>query len=55
VLDVQGGPDVDAGSQQFINILPALGMAAARNICVSIFIDEQQLRPARDGTANRRS
>jgi len=47
MLDVERGPDIDAGGQQFVDILPALGMAAAGHIGVGIFVDQQQARPAR--------
>ena len=47
MLDVERGPDVDAGRQQLVDILPALGMAAAGNVGVGVFIDQQQFRPAR--------
>ena len=47
VLDVERGPDVDAGGQHFVDILPALGMAAAGHIGVGVFVDQQQARPAR--------
>ena len=47
MLDVERGPDIDAGRQQFVDVLPALGMAAAGHVGVGIFIDQQQARPAR--------
>ena len=48
MLDVERGPDVDAGSQQLVDVLPALGMAAAGHIGVGVFVDQQQARPARE-------
>ena len=42
VLDVQRRPHIDAGGEQFVDVLPALRMAAARNIGVRVFIDQQQ-------------
>ena len=47
VLDVERGPDIDAGGEQFLDILLALGMAAARDVGVGKFVDQQQARPAR--------
>ena len=47
MLDVERGPDVDAGRQQFVDVLPALGMAAAGHVGVGVFVDQQQARPAR--------
>ncbi|MNM67889.1 hypothetical protein D3C81_794330 [compost metagenome] len=44
VLDVDRGVDVDAGGQQFLNVLPALGMAAAGGIGVGQFVDQGQGR-----------
>ena len=32
--------------EQFLDVLPSLGMAAARNVGVGIFVDQQQTRPA---------
>ncbi|MNG93951.1 hypothetical protein D3C79_529430 [compost metagenome] len=48
VLDVDRGIDVDACSQQFLDILPALGVAAAGHIAVGQFIDEGQTRRSRE-------
>ena len=45
MLDVDGGVDVDAGIQQLLDVLVALGMAAARNIGVGQLVDEDQIRP----------
>ncbi len=46
VLNVQGAEDIDAGRQQFIHILPALGMAHARNIGMRQLVDQNQIRMA---------
>ncbi|MNP00422.1 hypothetical protein D3C76_922120 [compost metagenome] len=48
VLDVDRGIDVDACSQQFLDILPALGVAAAGHIAVGQFIDQGQTRRSRE-------
>ncbi len=48
VLDVDGGVDVDAARQQLLDVEIALGMTAARRIGVRQFIDQDDLRPARD-------
>ena len=47
MLDVERGPHVDAGGEQFVDVLPALGMAAAGHVGVGVFVDQQQARPAR--------
>ncbi len=46
MLDVQGGPDIDAGGQKLLDVLPALGMARAVRIGVGVFVDQQQSRAA---------
>ena len=46
VLDIERGPHVDAGGQQFIDVLPALGVAATRHVGVGVFVHQQQARPA---------
>ena len=46
VLDVKGRPDIDACCKQFVNILPALGMAAARHVGVRILVDKQKAWPS---------
>ena len=48
VLDVDRGVDVDAVRQQLLDVEVALGMAAARRIGVGEFVDQRQLRAARD-------
>ena len=47
VLDVERGVDVDAGGDQFLDIHVALRMAAARRVGVREFVDQRELRPAR--------
>ena len=49
VLDVERAPDVDAGGEQFGDVLPALGVAAAGGVGVREFVDEQQPGAARQG------
>ena len=46
VLDVDGGDDVDAGLQQFLDVLPALGVARAGHVGVRELVDERDLRLA---------
>ena len=48
VLDVECGPDVDAGRQQLVHVLPALGMTAAGDVGVGVFVDQQELRTPRE-------
>ena len=47
VLDVERGPHVDAGGEQLLDVLPALGVAAAGDVAVGKLVDEQQPRLAR--------
>ena len=47
VLDVERGIDVDAGGDQLLDIHVALGMPAARRVGVRQFIDQRELRAAR--------
>jgi hypothetical protein len=42
VLDVEGGIDVDAGIDQFDDILPAFGVAAARGVGVGEFVHQDE-------------
>jgi hypothetical protein len=49
VLDVEGGPDVDAGRDQLLDVLPTLRMARARHVGVGVFVDQQQPRLPRQG------
>ena len=44
MLDVERRPYVDAGVEQLLNVLPALGMAAFGRVGVSEFVDDDQLR-----------
>ncbi len=48
VLDIDRGVDVDAVGQQFLDVEIALRMAAARRIGVGEFVDQRDLRMARD-------
>jgi hypothetical protein len=41
VLDVQRGPDVDAGADQLLDILPALGMARGGGVGMGVFVHQQ--------------
>ncbi len=43
VLDIDRGEDVDPGRQQLLNVLPALGVPAARGIAVGQFVHQYQL------------
>ena len=40
VLDVDGGDDVDAGGEQLLDVLPALGVAGAGDVGVGEFVDQ---------------
>ena len=46
MLDIERGPDVDAGRDQLLHILPALGMAAFGGVGVGEFVDDDQRRLA---------
>ena len=46
MLDVDGGPDIDAGRDQLLDILVALGMAAFGRVRMGELVDDDQLRPA---------
>ncbi len=48
MLDVDGGVDVDAPGEQFLDVEIALGMAAAGRVGMGEFIDQRDLRMARD-------
>jgi hypothetical protein len=48
VLHVDRGVDVDAGLAQLFDVLPALGVARASDIGVRKFVDDDQLRLARE-------
>ncbi len=44
VLDVDGGQHGDAGVEQLLDVLPALGVAAAGHVGVRQLVDERDLR-----------
>jgi len=44
VLDIQGGVNIHARSQELIDVLPALGVAAAGGVRVRQFVNQRQLR-----------
>ncbi|MCY1432958.1 hypothetical protein D9M71_489760 [compost metagenome] len=44
MLDVDRGVDVDAGVEQLLHVLPALGVAAAGGVGVGQFVDQHQRR-----------
>ena len=48
VLDVDRSEDVDAGGEQFLNVLPALGVATAGGVAVGQFVHQHQGRPGRE-------
>jgi hypothetical protein len=48
VLDVHGGIDVDAMAEDFLDVEITLGMAAARRVGVSEFVDQHDLGAQRD-------
>ena len=47
MLDVERRPHIDAGREQFLDVLPALGMTAVRSVGVSELVDDDQLGLAR--------
>ena len=49
VLDVERGPDVDAGVEQVSDVFPALGVAAAGGIGVGELVDEDEAGVAGEG------
>ncbi len=49
VLDVEGGVDVDAVVEQFLDVLPAFRVARARRIGVRIFVHQDQARLSSEG------
>src|SRR5215469_6847391 len=49
MLDVEGGPDVNAGGEQFLDVLPSLGMATPGYIGVGKFVNQEQARMSRQG------
>ncbi|VVN39807.1 hypothetical protein PS645_05338 [Pseudomonas fluorescens] len=48
VLDVDGGEHVDAGGEQFLNVLPAFRVPAAGGVAVGEFIYKHKLRLGRE-------
>ena len=50
MLDVERRIDVDPGGEQFLDILIALGVAAARRVGVGEFVDQHQLRAGARGS-----
>ncbi len=44
MLHVERGPDLDAGRDQLLDVLPALRMARARHVRMREFVDQQHLR-----------
>ena len=49
MLDIERRPNVDAGVEQFLDILPAFGVTAIRRIGVGEFVDDDELGFARQG------
>ena len=48
VLDIDRGVDIDAAGQQFLDVEIALRMAAAGRVGMGEFVDQRELRAARD-------
>ena len=48
MLDVERRVDVDAGSEQLLDVEIALGMAAAGDVGVRELVDQNEFRPARE-------
>ena len=48
MLHVQRREDINTGGEQFPDILPTLGMAAARGVGVRKLVDQRERRPARE-------
>ena len=48
MLDVDRRVDVDAGGEQLLDVQVALGMAAPGRVGVREFVDQHELRPARE-------
>ena len=42
VLDIDGGIDMDAGSQQFLDILPSFWVSAAGGVAMGEFVDQNE-------------
>ncbi len=49
VLDVERGVDVDAGVEQLLDVLPALGVARAGGVGVGQLVDQEHRRLAGEG------
>ncbi len=49
MLDIERGPDVDARRQQLLDVLPALGVTRAGGVRMRVFVDQKQVRLARQG------
>ena len=47
MLDIERRPHIDAGIEQFLDILEAFGMPAVRRIRMRQFIDDDEIGPAR--------
>ena len=52
MLDVQSGPDIDAGGEDLLDVLPALRMTRAGRIRVRVLIDQQKSGTPGDGTVD---
>lgn len=46
MLDVERGDDIHAGGQEFLHVLPPLGVAGPRNVGVGQFVDQRDLGTA---------
>ena len=49
MLNVDGGPDVDAGIENFTHILPAFAMAQAGGVGMGEFVHQEELWAAGEG------
>jgi len=47
VLDVERGPDIDAGGEQLLHILPPLRMARSGRVRVGVFVHQEDFRFSR--------
>ena len=47
MLDIQGGPHIDAGAEQLLDVLPPLGGARTRGVGMGVFVHQQELGLAR--------
>ena len=55
VLDVDRGDDGDAGVEQLLDVLPALGVLAARGVGVGELVDQHDLRAGAPAPRRRRA